>query len=196
MSFSIITIGREYGSGGRQIAQKLSEALGYTFYDKEIIALASKESGLAADFIQENEQKKTTSFLYNLYFNSQSLPISDQVFIAQSQVIREVAQKGNCIIVGRCADYILRERKDCLHVFIHAPMEQRLARIKEEYGLADCTKEQVLKKDKGRNAYYDHFTDLQWGRCQNYHMSINSNLGIDTAVELIRQAALTGEIHP
>ena len=194
MKYPIITIAREYGSGGRIIAKKLAEELGIGFYDKELITLAAKESGLSEDFIQKAQQRPTTSFLYNLYFNSQSLPISDQVFIAQSQVIQDVAEKGPCVIVGRCGDYVLRERNDCLHVFIHAPLADRISRVSREYQVeAKDYRDLIVRRDKGRSAYYQHFTDQKWGKCQNFHLSLDSSLGIDLCVALIRQAAIAGE---
>ncbi len=130
MAHTVITVGREYGSGGRLIAQKAAEALGIPFFDRSIINMAAEETGLSADFIRRTEQQKTSSFLYNLYMSTQSLPVNDQVFIAQSEVIRRVAAEGPCIIVGRCADYVLRNQSDvdALNLFIHAPMEERIRR--------------------------------------------------------------------
>ena len=135
MAHTVITVGREYGSGGRLIAQKAAEALGIPFFDRSIINMAAEETGLSADFIRRTEQQKTSSFLYNLYMSTQSLPVNAQVFIAQSEVIRRVAAEGPCIIVGRCADYVLRNQSgvDALNLFIHAPMEERIRRVREEY---------------------------------------------------------------
>ena len=188
MAQTVITVGREYGSGGRLIAQKAAEALGIPFFDRSIINMAAEETGLSADFIRRTEQQKTSSFLYNLYMSTQSLPVNDQVFIAQSEVIRRVAAEGPCIIVGRCADYVLRNQSgvDALNLFIHAPMEERIRRVREEYKVqAPDLRLYILKQDKNRAAYYEHFTDGQWGKAQNYHLAVSSGLGLETIVRLL-----------
>ena len=188
MAHTVITVGREYGSGGRLIAQKAAEALGIPFFDRSIINMAAEETGLSADFIRRTEQQKTSSFLYNLYMSTQSLPVYDQVFIAQSEVIRRVAAEGPCIIVGRCADYVLRNQSgvDALNLFIHAPMEERIRRVREEYQVqAPDLRLYILKQDKNRAAYYEHFTDGQWGKAQNYHLAVSSGLGLETIVRLL-----------
>ena len=188
MAHTVITVGREYGSGGRLIAQKAAEALGIPFFDRSIINMAAEETGLSADFIRRTEQQKTSSFLYNLYMSTQSLPVNDQVFIAQSEVIRRVAAEGPCIIVGRCADYVLRNQSDvdALNLFIHAPMEERIRRVREEYKVqAPDLRVYILKQDKNRAAYYEHFTDGQWGKAQNYHLAVSSGLGLETIVRLL-----------
>ena len=125
---TVITIGREYGSGGRLVAKKLSEALDIPFYDKEVIQGVVKKTGFAENFVRDAERRPTNSFIYDLYFSAQSLSTQDQVFIAQSGVIKDLASKGGCVIVGRCADYILRENPDLLRVFVYAPMEERIRR--------------------------------------------------------------------
>ena len=125
MHYPVITISREYGSGGRAIGERLAKELGVPFYDKELIFMAAKESGLSEEYIKKTEQMKSTSFLYGLYMSAQQLPMNDQIFLVQSKIIRQVAQEGPCVIVGRCADYVLRERKDLLSVFIHAPVAFR-----------------------------------------------------------------------
>ena len=188
MAHTVITVGREYGSGGRLIAQKAAEALGIPFFDRSIINMAAEETGLSADFIRRTEQQKTSSFLYNLYMSTQSLPVNDQVFIAQSEVIRRVAAEGPCIIVGRCADYVLRNQSDvdALNLFIHAPMEERIRRVREEYKVqAPDLRLYILKQDKNRAAYYEHFTDGQSGKAQNYHLAVSSGLGLETIVRLL-----------
>ena len=188
MAHTVITVGREYGSGGRLIAQKAAEALGIPFFDRSIINMAAEETGLSADFIRRTEQQKTSSFLYNLYMSTQSLPVNDQVFIAQSEVIRRVAAEGPCIIVGRCADYVLRNQSDvdALNLFIHAPMEERIRRVREEYKVqAPDLRLYILKQDKNRAAYYEHFTDGQWGKPQNYNLAVSSGLGLETIVRLL-----------
>ena len=188
MAHTVITVGREYGSGGRLIAQKAAEALGIPFFDRSIINMAAEQTGLSADYIRRTEQQKTSSFLYNLYMSTQSLPVNDQVFIAQSEVIRRVAAEGPCLIVGRCADYVLRNQPgvNTLNLFIHAPMAERIQRVREEYkAQAPDMRLYILKQDKNRAAYYEHFTDGQWGKAQNYHLAVSSSLGLETIVRLI-----------
>lgn len=186
MAHTVITVGRQFGSGGRIVAQRAAEALHIPFYDKGIIDLAAKETGLSEEFIRQAEQKKTSSFLYNLYMSTQSLPVSDQVFIAESEVIRRVAAQGPCVIVGRCADYVLRNQEGVLNVFIHAPLDERIFRAKEEYKIdAPDVRSYVVKHDKSRAAYYEHFADGTWGKAQNYHLAINSAIGLDTTLDLI-----------
>lgn len=187
-----VTIGREYGSGGSLIAKQLAQALSIPFYDKKLIEIAAKETGLSEAFIREAEQRRTSSFLYNLSFSSRNLPVSDQVFIAESNVIRRVAAEGPCVIVGRCANYVLRDQPNCLRAFIHAPLADRFQRAKEEYDIpADEVQACVLRHDKARAAYYNYFTTGQWGKCQDYDITLSSALGIDTAahtlLELIRK---------
>lgn len=187
MSCMVITIGREYGSGGSLVAKKLADALSIPFYDKKLIEIAAKETGLSEEFIREAEQHRTSSFLYNLSFSSRNLPISDQVFIAESKVIKRVAGEGPCVIVGRCANYVLREQKNCLHAFIHAPLSDRFQRAKEEYRIpADEVQACVLKHDKARAAYYNYFSTGHWGKCQDYDLTLNSSfIGIEGAVGVL-----------
>lgn len=186
MSIPVITISREYGSGGRAIGEKLAKELGIPFYNKELILMAAKESGLSEEYIKKAEQQKSTSFLYGLYMGAQQLPMNDQIFLIQSKIIREIAEKGPCVIVGRCADYVLRRQEGVLNVFIHAPLDERIFRTKETYQVdAPDIRSYVLKQDKNRAAYYEHFTDSVWGKAENYHLAINSTIGLDTTVELI-----------
>ena len=186
MSHPVITIARQFGSGGRLVAQKVAAALNIPFYDKAVIDLVAKETGFSHEFIQQAEQKRTSSFLYSLYMSTHSLPVTDQVFLAESDVIRRVAAEGPCVIVGRCGDYVLRSHEGLLSVFIHAPLDERIFRAKEEYKIdAPDLRSYVLKQDKNRAAYYEHFTDSVWGKAENYHLAINSTIGLDTTVELI-----------
>lgn len=190
MKYPTITIGREYGSGGRLVGRRVAEDLGIPFYDKELIAMAAKETGFSEEFVRENEQKRSSGFLANLYFNTQSLPMSDQVFIAQSNIIKKVADEGPCVIVGRCADYVLKNQPNCLHVFIHAPLEERIRRVKEFYNLnVEDVRAYIIKTDKSRAAYYNYFASGEWGKCQNYDMSINSSMGLDAVVHVIKDLA-------
>ena len=196
MNYSIITISREHGSGGRLIAEKLSEKLGIPCYDKEIIDLTAKGADISAKYVKNAENRKKLSFLYNLNINVNNLPIDDQIYVSQCNVIQALAQKGSCIIIGRCADYVLRERKDCLRVFVYAPLEQRVRRMKNTYGEANNAVEIVLNKcDKNRAEYYNYYANSEhpWGARQNYHLMIDTSIGIDEACTLIL-TAFQGEV--
>lgn len=146
MSKKIITISRQYGSGGRLIAQRLSEKLGVPFYDRALIEMAAKESGYEAELFENLGEQHNSNWFYNLslFGNStamQDLPLNDKIFLAQASVIRKVADEGSCVIVGRCADYVLRDRKDCVNVFIHSDLSSRIKRATEQYGLSPSKQE-------------------------------------------------------
>lgn len=186
----VITISREYGSGGRAIGERLAKELGIPFYNKELILMAAKESGLSEESIKKTEQIKSTSFLYGLYMGAQQLPMNDQIFLVQSKIIRQIAEEGPCVIVGRCADYVLRERKDLLNVFIHAPLEYRAQRAREVYEKqAGNMEDFVKKKDKKRASFYNYFSQNKWGDARHYHLAISSEYGVDFAVSVIKHAA-------
>lgn len=187
----VITISREYGSGGREIGERLAKELDLPFYDKELIFMAAKESGLSEDFIKKTEQVRSTSFLYSLYMGAQQLPMSDQIFLVQSKIIRQVAEQGPCVLVGRCADYVLRERKDLLNVFIHAPLEYRMRRVRDKYEKTGNLEDLIRKKDKKRAAFYNYFSQNKWGDARHYHLAISSQYGMDFAVDIIKNAALS-----
>jgi len=190
LSIPVITIAREYGSGGRLIGEKVAKNLGIPFYDKELILLAAKKSGFSEEYIRSSEQIKSASFLYSLYMTSQVLPMSDQIFLIQSKIIQELAEQGPCVIVGRCADYVLRNNPNCMNVFIHAPVAERLRRVSEEYGDKSANMEDyVRKQDKKRASYYNYFSQNKWGNAKNYHLAINSTLGITQTAKLIQDAA-------
>ena len=188
---TIVTIGREYGSGGRIIAQKVAKLLQVPFYDKELIQEVCEKTGYSEEYVKNSDQRPTGSFLYDLYFSGQTPSVTDQIFIAQSHVIRDLADKGGCIIVGRCADYVLQSRKECLKVFVNAPLEERVRRAREEYGVMNEKLQNfVLKQDKYRASYYNFFTTGKWGSASNYDLCINSRLGLDQTAEIIAETAL------
>lgn len=188
----MITISREYASGGRIIGRKVAQALNIPFYDREIIGLAASQAQLAVGAVEQSDEKVEKGFQYGLYVGRKYMPIPDQVFIAQRKVIKEIADKGSCVIVGRCANSILRENKNCMHIFIHAPLAQRVRRAVEEYGLITKNAEQaVLDNDLARKSYYHHYTGAEWGDAHHYHLSINSDLGIERCIELILYAVRT-----
>ena len=186
MKKTVITVSREYGSGGRLIARKLADELGVGYYDGELLSLVAKESGYTEDFVRRNDQKKTQSLLYHLYIGSQILPASDMIFIAQSRVIKDLYAKESCVIVGRCADYVLRGYDGVINVFVTAPLESRIARVRDEYGeQADNYSVYIKKKDKNRIAYYNYFADDAWGKVQTYDISVNSDIGIDRSADIL-----------
>ena len=197
MAHTVITIGRQFGSGGRIVAQRVAEALHVPFYDKAVIDLAAKETGLSEAFIRQAEQKKTSSFLYNLYMSAHNLPVTDQVFIAESEVIRRVAGEGPCVIVGRCADYVLQRQEGVLNIFLHAPLDERIFRTRETYQVdASDLRSYVLKQDKGRAAYYEHFTNRVWGQAEHFHLAVNSTIGLDAVADLILLLAEKQGLRP
>ncbi|MCI7737735.1 MAG: cytidylate kinase-like family protein [Clostridiales bacterium] len=192
----IITIGREYGSGGHQIGEIVAKKLGIAFYDKQIISLAAQKSGLSDEFIANNEQRVKSGLMQNLaasaayssgFFSSQYLPLSESIFISQAQVIRDIAAKESAVIVGRCADYVLAGRQNTINVFIHAPKEARVQRIMALYHLDEAAAlKAIATSDKERGNHYFRYTDLKWGKAQNYDISINSALmGIEKTAEML-----------
>ena len=186
-----VTIAREYGSGGRIIGEQLAKELGFDFYDKELIEMAAERIGFTKEYVSKIEEKNRFSFLSNLYGGSGDLPATDQIFIAQSAVIKEVAAKSNCVIVGRCADYVLADEPGTLKIFIHAPIEERARRVFEEYDEdAPNLKAYVQKVDKRRASYYNYMTQNKWGKAENYDLAVNSSLGIDLAVKMIKSAVI------
>lgn len=200
-SRTVITIARQYGSGGREIGEMLAQKLGVPYYDKELIALAAKKSGLSEEVFRQADERATSSLLYSLVMGTygfgggvagmNDMPINDKLFLIQADIIRKAAEKGACVIVGRCADYVLRERKDCLKVFIHADRDSRLLRAVEKYGIDPAKVSDFLtKKDKQRANYYNFYTNKKWDSMQNYDLTIDSSVFTsEQAVELIIKAA-------
>ena len=190
----IITIGREFGSGGREIGLKLSEKLNIPFYDKELILHTAERSNIEQSIVEHYDEKHAfPAFSSSNIFDIYQMPMSDRVYIAQADVIRDLAKKGSCIIVGRCADFILDDDPDCFRVFVHAPMKDKIERKRSI--LPDKTDSEIeahiRKVDKKRARYYSYYTDRTWGMSLTYNLSIDSSvLGIDGTVELISQAIL------
>ena len=199
MQKKIVTISRQYGSGGRYIGKKLSEKLGIPCYDEKLIDMVAKESGFAQDFVAEKGERMTGSLLFNIasslsYANNilsgNGMSLQDEIYFIQNRIIKDLAEKGSCVIVGRCADYILRERKDVLNIFIYADMESKMERAVTYFGLEKENVSAILKKkDKARSNHYKYYTDQEWGMASNYYLSLNSGiLGIDGCVEMIEKA--------
>ena len=190
----IITIAREYGSGGRLIAQKVAQKVGLVYYDNEVIDLAAREMGMDVDAIRKVAEQKSSSFMYTMSSSAFSLPLNDQVFVMQSKIIRHLANHDSCIIVNGCADYILEDYDDVLSIFIHAPLESLIRRVKEDYQeVHDDYKKYVTKRDKGRSNYYNYYTTKKWGHLKNFDLTINSDLGIDEVATIIADLFLKGE---
>lgn len=199
----IITIGRELGSGGRTIGKMVANKLGIPYYDHELIDAAVEKSGLSTAFVETTEQKVTSSLLYNLAVGTaygygifkdadkQTLPLAEQVYAAQKEAIRSFAEKGSCVIVGRCADHILSDRDDVLKVFIYADKKKRTERCVNEYGLSqNSALKQIERSDKERSRHYNCFTDKTWGERINYDLLLNSGeLGLEACAKIICSTA-------
>lgn len=193
----VITIGRQYGSGGHQVARELAELLGFKMYDKEIINLAAKESGISEEILKVYDEKPTNSFLYSLslgaysfensLIGTPSIPIVDRVFAAQAQIIKDLAEEGPCIFVGRCANSILKDRENVLSVFVHTDLERRIDRICEYEKISRNEASSIIRNaDKKRAGYYNYFSDLKWGDARSYDLCIDSRIGIENVAEVIK----------
>ena len=189
MSAKVITITREFGSGGRTIGRKVAEALGYSFYDWNLVDKIATETGFAKEFIEENGEEQGR---FSAVFTSSSFGfnLNEQLFEAQSRVVLNLAEQGNCVIVGRCADYLLRNDPNTMSCFIYAN-DARKNRVINEYGETDVPIEKRLKdKDKRRKAHYEYFTSRKWGKSFYYDLCIDTGrIPIDTAVDVIVEAA-------
>lgn len=188
----VITISREFGSGGRTIGKVTAERLGIPCYDQELIVKLAEESGFTKDYVKEHsEYTERSGWLSNAFLNRPMNGVSSQdyLWIVQQRIILDLAEKESCVIVGRCADYLLRDTADCLKVFIHADPAKRAERIVKVYGETEHTPEKrLLDKDKRRAAYYQFYTDLQWGQARNYHVALDSGaLGMDRCAEIIAE---------
>ncbi len=188
----VITIGREFGSGGREIGIKLSEKLNIPFYDKELILHTAEKTNLEKSIVERyDEQHSFPAFSSSNIFDIYQMPMSDRIYIAQADVIRDIAEKESCIIVGRCADFILDENPDVFKVFITAPMKDKIERKRSILqGKSDSEVESHISKiDKKRAKYYTYYTDRTWGKASTYNLCVDSSiLGIDGTVELIKTA--------
>ena len=196
---TVITIGREFGSGGHEIGMKLAERLGIKCYDKELLELAAKESGLCEELFASQDEKPTNSFLYSLVMDTYSLgysnsyvdmPINHKVFLAQFDAIKKLAEKESCVIIGRCSNRIIKDNKNVINVFIYATdMDFKIARKMQYANLSKNKAEKlILKNDKERANYYNYYTNEKWGDRSGYDLFIDtSKIGVDNAVELIEE---------
>ncbi len=193
----VVAISREYGSGGRAIGKALAAELGISSFDKTIIKMTAEKSGLEPEFIEKSEEKVGNSFLFSMQYSAYSsldslvyydTPTNDKMFIAQSAVIADLAARESCIILGRCADYVLRDTENLVRVFVRGELSDRVRLAVEKYGLAEKNAESALKKvDKSRANYYKYYTTRSWGAPENSDLMINSSFtGIDGAVQIIK----------
>ena len=193
----VITIGRQFGSGGRYVGRLLAEKLGIPFYDKELLSEAAKNSGICEEIFEEHDEKPTRSLLFSLVTGMQShmaagnfymdMPLNHKIFLAQFDAIRRIAGEGSCVIVGRCADYVLRENPDAVSIFVKGDMESKIARAVKYYGIEeDKAEERIRKADKQRASYYNYYATATWGDVDNYDLVVDTGvLGVEGAVELI-----------
>ena len=198
MANKIYTIGREFGSGGKQVGEKLAERLGIKLYDKELLQQAAKDSGFCEEIFENHDEKPTNSFLYSLVMDTYSvsgysaapfldMPLNHKVFLAQFETIKKLAEQESCVIVGRCADYALAENPACINVFIHADMDFRIRNICKKLDVTDNKARDIINKtDKQRASYYNYYTSKKWGDAKSYNLSLDAGkLGIDNCVEMI-----------
>ena len=197
---TVITIGRQFGSEGREIGERLAANLGIPFYDKELLTRAAKESCFCEEMLQNHDERPTNSFLYNLVMDTYSfgyntstfvdMPISHKVFLAQFDTVKKIADEGPCVIVGRCADYALSDYDNVLKLFIYGNDEDRCKRLMNRFKLEEKEATDLMNKtDKKRSSYYNYYSSKKWGHAESYDLCINSSqLGIDKTVNLIVQA--------
>ena len=196
----VITIGREFGSKGHDIARRLSEIMGIKMYDKELIRIVAENHGYSEEVLHDIDETATNSFLYALstgahthhtaMFTGIQMPMTDKAFIACSQVIKELAEQESCIILGRCGDSVLKEHENLFTVFIHADMEDRIDRICEYEHISRKEAESLIKKeDRKRANYHNYYADTKWGSAKTYDLCINSAIGVEKAAEIIKYAA-------
>ena len=196
---TIITIGRQFGSGGREIGKRLADELGIEFYDKELLSRAAKDSKICKELFETHDEKPTNSFLYSLVMDTYSMgfasgsvnemPLNHKIFLAQFDAIKKIADEGPCILVGRCADYALESYDNVVNVFIHADLDARIRRIARLYNLTDAkAKDTIVKADKKRASYYNYYTNKKWSDSASYELCLNSSeLGIEGTAKAIEQ---------
>ncbi|PWJ52343.1 AAA family ATPase [Faecalicatena contorta] len=196
---TIITIGRQFGSAGREIGYKVADYFGIKLYDREMLARAAKESGICEEIFESHDEKPTNSFLYSLVMDTYSMgysgsayadmPINHKVFLAQFDAIKKIADEGPCILVGRCADYALESYDNVVSVFIHADLDARIRRIARIYDITDAkAKDMIIKTDKRRSSYYNYYSNKKWSSSESYELCLNSSkLGVEGTAKVIEQ---------
>ena len=198
MANKIYTIGREFGSGGREVGEKLAAKLGIKVYDKELLQQAAKDSGFCEEIFENHDEKPTNSFLYSLVMDTYSvsgysaapfldMPLNHKVFLAQFETIKKIAEKESCVIVGRCADYALSDNPNCINVFIHADLDVRIKNVSRNLNITENKARDIINKtDKQRASYYNYYTSKKWGDSKSYNLSLDAGkLGTDNCVEMI-----------
>ena len=198
MANKIYTIGREFGSGGREVGEKLAAKLGIKLYDKELLQQAAKDSGFCEEIFENYDEKPTNSFLYSLVMDTYSvsgysaapfldMPLNHKVFLAQFETIKKIAEKESCVIVGRCADYALSDNPDCINIFIHADLDVRIKNVSRNLNITENKARDIINKtDKQRASYYNYYTSKKWGDSKSYNLSLDAGkLGTDNCVEMI-----------
>lgn len=198
MANQIITIGREFGSGGLYVGEELAKRLGVKLYDKELLQQAAKESGFCEEIFENHDEKPTNSFLYSLVMDTYSangystasfldMPLNHKVFLAQFETIKKIAEHESCVIVGRCADYALAGNPNCINVFIKADMDYRIKLVAKRANLTENkAKDMIIKQDKQRASYYNYYTSKKWGDSKSYDLCLDSGkLGVDGCVDMI-----------
>ena len=198
MANKIYTIGREFGSGGREVGEKLAAKLGIKLYDKELLQQAAKDSGFCEEIFENHDEKPTNSFLYSLVMDTYSvsgysaapfldMPLNHKVFLAQFETIKKIAEKESCVIVGRCADYALSDNPDCINVFIHADLDVRIKNVSRNLNITGNKARDIINKtDKQRASYYNYYTSKKWGDSKSYNLYLDAGkLGTDNCVEMI-----------
>ena len=194
MSNTIIAISRQYGSGGREIGEKLAQTLGFGFYDQHLIEMAAEKGNYDLKRLKEVDEKKANMWLYsvpaeNHIISGIRMPINDMLFALQTEVIRQVALKESCVIIGRCADSVLKDEKKLFSVFIYADLPSRIQRIMKRNGVSEKEAAETIKKmDKQRSCYYNFYSDKRWGKRESYHICLDSGrLGVDRCVTSLQQ---------
>lgn len=198
MANKIYTIGREFGSGGREVGEKLAAKLGIKLYDKELLQQTAKDSGFCEEIFENHDEKPTNSFLYSLVMDTYSvsgysaapfldMPLNHKVFLAQFETIKKIAEKESCVIVGRCADYALSDNPDCINIFIHADLDVRIKNVSRNLNITENKARDIINKtDKQRASYYNYYTSKKWGDSKSYNLSLDAGkLGTDNCVEMI-----------
>ncbi len=195
-----ITIARQYGSGGREIGVRVAELLGIKSYDKELITMAAQKSGLSPETVGKADERATSSLLYTLAMGSSSygsmalgydVPVNDKLFITQSEIIKGLVDESDCVVIGRCGDYVLRDHPKTISVFIYADLESRIQRVMNRHSLSEAEARELVKKtDKRRVNYYNFYTGRKWGKYDHYHASLDSGLlGIEGTARVIADIA-------
>ena len=198
MANKIYTIGREFGSSGKAVGEKLAENLGIKVYDKELLQQAAKDSGFCEEIFENHDERPTNSFLYSLVMDTYSvsgystapfldMPLNHKVFLAQFETIKKIAEKESCVIVGRCADYALADNPECINIFIKADMSERIKNVSRAFNLTENkARDMINKTDKQRASYYNYYTSRKWGDSKSYDMCLDSGkLSVDGCVEMI-----------